>query len=172
MDDFGKKKKKKKTLATLQIEPNITTIDKDIYDYNFLLKRALDNLPPDLKIENKKKLTIHKPQIAISNKSTKVTNFSRICSSIGINTDNKHLIKFLCTQIGLKKIYLDDNDLIIGKKISAEAIRDYICTYARNYKKCSTCKNFNTILIKEDRMHHVKCLTCTAKRCVENDKYY
>ena len=168
MEDFGKKKKKKKNY-TLQLESNITTIEKnDDYDYDFLIKRAFDNLPSNY--ENKKKFILQNPRISISNKSTKVTNFPSICSNMGINADSTHLRKFLYIHIGIPKIHLnEDNELIIGKRITADMIRNYLYSYVRKYKKCSTCKSFDTMLIKKDRMHYVKCDICNAQRCCDND---
>lgn len=82
-----------------------------------------------------------------------------------INRDSNHFMDFLKIELPNKKIDWMSSDvkdglIIHGKKQKNIEISGLAIKYVNNNVLCHSCKNSNTLLIKNDRIYEFKCNSC------------
>jgi translation initiation factor 2 subunit 2 len=127
-------------------------------DYKELLKRGRENLPESA-LETER-FNIPNIRGHVQGNKTVLSNFFQIVEVLG--RDEEHIIKYMFKELAtpgdVKKPLL-----ILGRKVSASRINEKIREYAGRYVLCKECGKPDTALVKQDRMHFIKCNACGAR---------
>ena len=162
MIDFSKKKRpKKKTEIRDQLIQEIP--QEEDYTYDFMIKRIYSMMTPS---ENTHKLRLVPPVVGmIGGKRCCISNFGQICE--GMNRDYNHVSQYIAIEFSTVVSMNPDHKLILRGKYRTENIQTGLRSYIKKYVICDACKCYNTVLIKEDRVHFLKCNDCQSRRPVE-----
>lgn len=131
-------------------------------DYEQLLKRAKSKLPEVQ--ENTERFEIPKVTGHGEGNKTIITNFYQVASAF--RREPERLLKYLQRELATPAVG-DGQRLILGRKISSEAINKKIEQFAKDFVICNTCGKPDTNLVKEDRFLFMKCTACGAKQAVK-----
>lgn len=132
-------------------------------EYEKLLERALKNIPK--KKHSGERFEIPTVSGRIEGNKTIVSNFAQIASQL--HRDPKHLLKYLQRELATPA-HLDNQRLVIGRKISSTIINEKIKRYVEEFVICKDCKRPDTQLTKDHRVLIMKCLACGAKHPVKS----
>lgn len=131
--------------------------------YEEMVDRAIKNLPK--KVESKERFEMPKVKGHIEGNKTIITNFQQIVSIFRRDAD--HLLKYLLRELATPGT-IDNQRLILGRKISSAQINEKIERYANEFVICADCKKPDTQLIKEEKILMLKCTACGAKHPVRS----
>ena len=109
-------------------------------DYENLLNRAIDQLPPE--VFESKRFEPVKAYSVIQGNRTFIQNFKDVADSL--NRDPQHVLKYLLRELGTA-----------GNLEGVRAILKYVI--------CHECNRPDTKIIREDRIFILKCAACGAK---------
>lgn len=162
---FDKKKKRKSKIAppatATAAEVKAEDSEPD-HTYEFLLKR-LYSLHNSM---SKDRLRIVPPIVGMDGgKRTCISNFGQICD--GINRDCEHLSLYISIEFFTPVSLNPERKLTLRGKFRPEQVEHIIRNYVSKYLVCQACKTYNTNLVRESRLHFIKCLTCQSQRSVE-----
>ncbi len=130
----------------------------DELNYSELLKKVKSSV---LKREEKKRFQIPKPDTIMEGKLTIIKNFKDIVDVI--NRDESHIYKYLIKQFGLSGD-IADGRLVLKGKPPEGGIEKAFQEYLRTYVQCYECGNYDTELVRENRMEVLRCKACGAER--------
>ncbi|KAJ1978529.1 translation initiation factor eIF-2 beta subunit [Dimargaris xerosporica] len=140
--------------------------DRD-YSYSELLGRFFKLLRqnnPEL-VGEKKRYSLMAPQVAREgNKKTIFVNIADMAKRMHRQLD--HLIQFLFAELGTSGSVDGSQRLVIKGRFSQAQIENVIRRYISEYVTCKTCKSYETILIKENRLFFLQCEACGSTRSV------
>ena len=111
-------------------------------DYENLLNRAIDQLPPE--VFETKRFEPVKAYSVIQGNRTFIQNFKDVADSL--NRDPQHVLKYL-----------------LQGKFNHFLINERIDEYIEKYVICHECNRPDTKIIREDRIFILKCAACGAK---------
>ena len=137
-------------------------IDKRIFDYNWLLERALKSLPSK-PVEHRKRFEIPTVKISIAGSETVILNFRQICNVL--RREPKHLLRFILRELSVAGT-IKEGKAIIHKPVSEAKLNQIIRRYTQLYVICPVCGSPDTILVKEKRIQLIKCEACGATSAV------
>ena len=127
-------------------------------------EKLLDEAYAKVKIiEYKERFETPKVKSIIEGNKTIISNFQQICNYLRRNCE--HLKKFLEKELAAPG-KIDEERLVLVKKIPSKKIDDVIESYVKDYVICKECKKPDTELIKQDAFWFVHCLACGAKHSV------
>lgn len=131
--------------------------------YEELLKKAKKELP-EISIE---RLRFEIPKISghVEGNKTIITNFLQICDIF--HRDSEQLLKYLQRELATPAC-IDNQRLILGRKLSSEFINKKVEQYAKEFVLCNECGKPDTQLIKQDRVLFLKCTACGAKHPIRS----
>lgn len=127
-------------------------------DYENLLDRAIEQLPPEI-FENKR-FSVPKAYSVIQGNRTFIQNFREI--SDALNRDPQHLLKYLLRELGTAG-NLEGGRAIMQGKFTHYLINERINDYVDKFVICQECSRPDTRIIREDRIFILKCEACGAK---------
>ena len=127
-------------------------------EYENLLDRAIDQLPPE--VFEHKRFKVPKAYSDIQGNRTFIKNFKDV--SLGLNRDPQHVLKFLLRELGTAG-NLEGGRAILQGKFTHYLINDRIQDYVDKYVICQECNRPDTKIIREDRIFLLKCSACGAK---------
>ncbi|MDD5959229.1 MAG: translation initiation factor IF-2 subunit beta [Methanobrevibacter wolinii] len=131
-------------------------------DYEDLLNRAIDQLPPE--VFETKRFKIPRAYSDIQGNRTFIKNFKDVAERL--NRDPQHLLKFLLRELGTAG-NLEGGRAILQGKFTHYVINDRIEDYVDKYVICPECNRPDTKIIREDRIFLLKCLACGARAPVK-----
>ncbi|MGN1363272.1 MAG: translation initiation factor IF-2 subunit beta [Methanobrevibacter sp.] len=131
-------------------------------DYEDLLNRAIDQLPPE--VFETKRFKIPRAYSDIQGNRTFIKNFKDVAERL--NRDPQHLLKFLLRELGTAG-NLEGGRAILQGKFTHYVINDRIEDYVDKYVICPECNRPDTKIIREDRIFILKCLACGARAPVK-----
>ena len=131
-------------------------------DYEDLLNRAIDQLPPE--VFETKRFKIPRAYSDIQGNRTFIKNFKDVAERL--NRDPQHLLKFLLRELGTAG-NLEGGRAILQGKFTHYVINDRIEDYVYKYVICPECNRPDTKIIREDRIFLLKCLACGARAPVK-----
>tara|TARA_B110000902_G_C14136776_1_gene524171 strand:+ start:428 stop:841 length:414 start_codon:yes stop_codon:yes gene_type:complete len=90
---------------------------------------------------------------------------------IEINRDPINFIEFVSKETNGNanwKTSSKSNGIIFSVKVNNNSIEKIMRDYSEKYVKCSECKNYNSVMIKENsvRKHKISCLDCKSTRYI------
>ncbi len=127
-------------------------------DYNELLDRAIEQLPPE--IFETKRFTVPKAYSDIQGNRTFIKNFKEI--SDALNRDPQHVLKYLLRELGTAG-NIEGGRAIMQGKFTHFVINERIDEYVEKFVICHECNRPDTRIIREDRIFLLKCAACGAK---------
>ncbi|WP_457611793.1 translation initiation factor IF-2 subunit beta [Methanocaldococcus sp.] len=133
----------------------------DYYDYKALLKRAREQIP-DYVFE-KDRFELPEIEVLIEGNKTIIRNFSQLAKAM--NRDESFLAKYLLKETGSAG-NIEGGRLVLQRKINPELLKARIDDFLREYVICKECGKPDTKIIKEGRIHMLKCTACGAIRPV------
>ena len=136
-------------------------MDADFFNYDELLKKAKEQVPPD--IYHHKRFEIPTVEGFIEGNRTVVQNWKDIITKL--NREPSHLLKFLTRELATAGT-IDGPRVVFQGKFSKSFLNGLIERYTKRYLICPTCTSPDTLLIKEGSYHFVKCEACGAKEAV------
>ena len=123
-------------------------------DYENLLNRAIDQLPPEV-FESKR----FEPSVIQGNR-TFIQNFKDVADSL--NRDPQHILKFLLRELGTAG-NLEGVRAILQGKFNHFLINERIDEYIEKFVICHECNRPDTKIVREDRIFILKCAACGAR---------
>jgi translation initiation factor 2 subunit 2 len=127
-------------------------------DYNELLDRAIDQLPPE--VFETKRFTVPKAYSDIQGNRTFIKNFKEIADAL--NRDPQHVLKYLLRELGTAG-NIEGGRAIMQGKFTHFVINERINEYVEKFVICHECNRPDTRIIREDRIFLLKCAACGAK---------
>lgn len=127
-------------------------------DYENLLERAIDQLPPE--VFESKRFSVPKAYSVIQGNRTFIQNFREIADAL--NRDPQHLLKFLLRELGTAG-NLEGGRAIMQGKFTHYLINERVDDYVQKFVMCHECNRPDTRIIREDRIFILKCEACGAK---------
>ncbi|MFA5176409.1 MAG: translation initiation factor IF-2 subunit beta [Candidatus Nanoarchaeia archaeon] len=131
-------------------------------DYEKLLDSALKDMPASS--VNVTRTEIPKATGRVEGNKTIITNFNQLVKFF--NRDPQHFLKFLLRELASPG-KLEENRLIIGRKLNPTFINQKVAEYAEIYVLCPECKKPDTKLIEENGKLYLKCTACGARNIVK-----
>lgn len=127
-------------------------------DYNELLDRAIEQLPPE--VFETKRFTVPKAYSDIQGNRTFIKNFKEIADAL--NRDPQHVLKYLLRELGTAG-NIEGGRAIMQGKFTHFVINERIDEYVEKFVICHECNRPDTRIIREDRIFLLKCAACGAK---------
>jgi len=131
--------------------------DKIYYDYDTLLKRAYSQLPEE--VFKDVRFEVPNPESIIEGNRTVIKNFRDIAKVI--NRDVQFFAKYVMRELGTAG-NVEGQRLILQGKFSNYLINSKIKEFIEEYVLCDECGKPDTKIIKEGRLHFLKCMACGA----------
>ena len=131
--------------------------DKIYYDYDTLLKRAYSQLPEE--VFKDVRFEVPNPESIIEGNRTVIKNFRDIAKVI--NRDVQFFAKYVMRELGTAG-NVEGQRLILQGKFSSYLINSKIKEFIEEYVLCDECGKPDTKIIKEGRLHFLKCMACGA----------
>ena len=134
-------------------------------EYENLLNRAIDQLPPE--VFEHKRFKIPKAYSDIQGNRTFIKNFKDLHtkSEKAIYTEGAaflNVLKFLLRELGTAG-NLEGSRAILQGKFTHYLINERLEDYVEKYVICHECNRPDTKIIREDRIFILKCAACGAK---------
>lgn len=131
--------------------------DKIYYDYDTLIKRAYSQLPEE--VFKDVRFEVPNPESIIEGNRTVIKNFRDIAKVI--NRDVQFFAKYVMRELGTAG-NVEGQRLILQGKFSSYLINSKIKEFIEEYVLCDECGKPDTKIIKEGRLHFLKCMACGA----------
>ncbi len=129
--------------------------------YIELLEEAYEKLKEKGRIVKKEReIHIPLPKISYHGKFTYVDNIKDILKVL--RRDIRLFTKFIQKELNIA-CKIEDNVIIIQKRVSVDVIKSKIDKFIENFVRCPVCKKLDTVLIKKERILFIKCEACGAE---------
>lgn len=132
-------------------------------EYLKLLKEAKEKLPDIQTTGSRFEIPIVRGHV--QGNKTIITNFQQIVDKLG--RPKEQLLKFLQRELATPAV-LEDQRLILGRKIPSGLINKKIDLYCKDFVVCKECGKPDTKILKEDRVMFLKCSACGAKHPIKS----
>ncbi|MFX1520289.1 MAG: translation initiation factor IF-2 subunit beta [Promethearchaeota archaeon] len=136
-------------------------MDVDFFNYDELLNKAKEQVPPD--IYHHKRFEIPPVDLFIEGNRTVVQNWKDIVTRL--NRTSAHLLKFLTRELATAGS-IDGPRAIFQGKFSKNFLNDLIERYTKRYVICPTCTSPDTVIVREGTYRFIKCEACGAKEAI------
>ena len=127
------------------------------YDYDELLKRALDALPKDIVV--RERFQMPKGVIFHEGNTTILKNLGEIADKL--NRDMEQIFSYLLKELGTAG-EIDGERAIFQGKIPENRLQERIEKYVKRYVLCRECGRPDSKLIRRNRTLMLKCEACGA----------
>ena len=131
----------------------------DQYNYDLLLKRAISQLPEE--VFKDVRFEVPPAESFVEGNKTVIKNFKDIAKII--NRDIQFFAKYVLKEIGTAGD-IEGQRLILQGKFGNYIINSKIKSFVKDYVLCSECGKPDTRIIKEGRIHFLKCMACGAMK--------
>lgn len=131
-------------------------------NYEELLEKGLKSLPEGAKVSER--YEIPKVKGHVEGNKTIIINFNQLVNSL--HRESQHFLKFLLNELATPG-KLEENRLILGRKLSPTLINNKIEQYAKRYVFCYDCGKPDTKLEDQEGILYIRCTACGAKHKVK-----
>jgi len=114
--------------------------------------------------QSDQKISLVKPSVILQNKRTCISNFNEVCHKM--NRPLEHVKSYFDDELSVTSSINANDSLIIVGIFQENKIISILKQYIEKYLICSQCKSCNTEIIKENRLHFVKCNKCFSKKSI------
>ena len=133
------------------------------YEYEWMLKRARERLPKELWED--KRFEIPEPMSFVQGNKTILRNLTEIADKL--SREPLHLLKFLAKELGAPGDMVGHRAVFQGRFRNSQ-IRDKVQEYVKEFVICPQCGKPDTKIIKEGRIHLLKCMACGATKPIRS----
>lgn len=134
----------------------------DYYNYEELLKRARSQLPED--VFKDVRFEIPPAESFVEGSRTIVKNFRDIAKII--DRDVQYFAKYVMRELGTAGD-VEGSRLILQGKFGNYLIKSKIQDFVDEYVLCHECGKPDTKIVKEGRIHFLKCTACGAMKPIK-----
>ena len=154
------------TITTITINTNNINVftDPDTM-YTQLLDEIYETISENNELFGNKNNNISKPDIKYQNRKTFWFNYGKNCEQI--NRTIVQLKKFFEKELAVETSINEKSNLILRGKYNFNLIASTYKKYIKNYVQCTTCKSFNTEIVRNssNRLDYLKCLNQKCNTC-------
>jgi translation initiation factor 2 subunit 2 len=133
-------------------------------EYEEMLEKARNNLPSSV-LKEAERFEVPKVKGMIEGNKTIITNFYQIADYI--HRSPEHLFKYILKELATPG-ELEAARVVLGRKVSAQAVNGKINDYVEEFVICSECRKPDTKLEKEGKVVFLRCLACGARQPVKS----
>ena len=133
------------------------------YSYDDLLERARSQLPKE--IFEKKRFDIPQLEMITVGKRTIVRNFGDLADAFSRKAD--HIIKFLSRELATAG-EIESRRAVFQGRFTEQKIMELVNVYAKEYVFCHECGKPDTHIVKQGRVHMLKCEACGARSSIRS----
>ncbi len=137
-------------------------MEYDYYDYETLLKRARSQLPEE--VFKDVRFEVPPVESFVEGNRTIIRNFKEIARVV--NRDPQFLAKYVLKEMGTAGD-IEGQRLILQGKFGNYNINSKIKSFVDEYVLCPECGKPDTKIIKEGRIHFLKCMACGAMKPIK-----
>ncbi|BBL45202.1 translation initiation factor IF-2 subunit beta [Nanobdella aerobiophila] len=105
-------------------------------------------------------ISVPLPKVNYIGKWTSIENTKNILEVI--NRDITLLALFFQKEFNVPS-KIEDNKIILQKKIDFEKIKDKLDKFVDIFVRCPVCKKLDTKIEKRERIYYIKCMVCGAE---------
>ncbi len=127
------------------------------YDYEKLLKRAIEALPKDIVIKDR--FQMPKGEVFYEGNTTILKNLGEIADKL--NREKQQIFSYLLKELGTAG-EIDGERAIFQGKLQENRVQERIEKYVKRYVLCRECGRPDTKLIRKNRTLMLKCEACGA----------
>ncbi|MCP1662696.1 MAG: translation initiation factor IF-2 subunit beta [Methanocalculus sp. MSAO_Arc1] len=129
--------------------------------YEELLKKAYTGITEPT--ETGERFVVPPVKSYLEGKTTILENFSEIAQAL--NRDSDHFMKFMLGELGTAG-KIDGSRAIFNGKFETDVLSAIVKNYIDDFVICSECGRPDTRLVKDDRIHMLRCDACGSHRPV------
>ena len=134
----------------------------DYFDYNSLLTRAREQLPEE--VFKDVRFEIPSADSFVEGNRTIIKNFKDIAKFM--ERDPQEFAKYVMKELGTAGD-MEGVRLILQGKFVCIMVNEKIQNYVNEYVLCPECGKPDTKIVKEGRIHFLKCTACGAMKPVK-----
>ncbi|MFX1541010.1 MAG: translation initiation factor IF-2 subunit beta [Promethearchaeota archaeon] len=135
-----------------------TTTTPHTDDYEALLKRARDQIPPE--VFDQPRFQLPEVDSFIQGSRTIIRNFKDITDTL--RRDPKHLIRFLAHELATAG-ELQGAQAMFNGRFTSRALEDLVAKYTDEFVVCPVCQRPDTEIRREDRLLMLVCSACGGR---------
>lgn len=133
--------------------------------YTTLLDEIYEIISENNQLFGNSNTNISKPEIKYENRKTFWYNYGKNCNQLNRSTQQVKL--FFEKELAVESSINDKYQLILRGKYNFNLIASTLKKYIKNYIQCSTCKTFQTEIVRNssNRLDYLKCLNPKCNTC-------
>ncbi|MFX1319951.1 MAG: translation initiation factor IF-2 subunit beta [Promethearchaeota archaeon] len=143
---------------TTSAKPKEPAIDVSMEDYEALLKRARDQIPPE--VFDQPRFNVPKVDSFIQGARTVVRNFKDLTETL--RRDPKHLLRYLSHELATAS-EIRSPQVIFNGRFPSRVLDELVKKYTEEYVVCPVCQRPDTEMRREDRLLVLVCSACGAR---------
>ncbi len=128
------------------------------FDYQALLQRAREQLPPE--VYERPRFTIPKVSAFIQGPRTVIRNFKEIIDSL--RREPRHLIRFLSRELATAG-ETRGRQAIFNGRFNTRGLDELVQRYVKEYVLCPICNGPDTDMQREERLLVLVCSVCGGR---------
>lgn len=140
------------------VKPKEPLIDARMDDYEALLKRARDQIPPE--VFDQPRFSVPKVDSFIQGARTVVRNFKDLTDTL--RRDPKHLLRYLSHELATAG-EIRSPQAIFNGRFTSRVLDELMEKYTEEYVVCPVCQRPDTEMRREDRLLVLVCSACGGR---------
>ena len=140
------------------VKPKEPPIDARMDDYEALLKRARDQIPPE--VFDQPRFSVPKVDSFIQGARTVVRNFKDLTDTL--RRDPKHLLRYLSHELATAG-EIRSPQAIFNGRFTSNVLDELMEKYTEEYVVCPVCQRPDTEMRREDRLLVLVCSACGGR---------
>ena len=140
------------------VKPNETPIDARMDDYEALLRRARDQIPPE--VFDQPRFSVPEVDSFIQGARTVVRNFKDLTDTL--RRDPKHLLRYLSHELATAG-EIRSPQAIFNGRFTSNVLDELMEKYTEEYVVCPVCQRPDTEMRREDRLLVLVCSACGGR---------
>jgi translation initiation factor 2 subunit 2 len=152
------KTKAKPKIKAKQTKAKPTATTPEMEDYEALLKRARDQIPPE--VFDQPRFQLPEVDSFVQGSRTIIRNFKDITDTL--RRDPKHLLRFLAHELATAG-ELQGTQAMFNGRFTSRALEELVAKYTDEFVVCPVCQRPDTEIRREDRLLMLVCSACGGR---------
>lgn len=154
------KPKAKPKATTKAVAPKAKTVTESpkVFDYESLLKRAREEIPPE--VFEQPRFQVPKVDSFIQGSRTVVRNFKDLTDTL--RRDPKHLLRYLSHELATAG-EIRSPQVIFNGRFTSRQLEEHVTKYTNEFVVCPICHRPDTEMRREDRLLMLICSACGGR---------
>jgi translation initiation factor 2 subunit 2 len=154
----SKAKAKPKTTSGAQPSTKAATKPSGPLDYDALLQRARELIPPE--VFDQPRFQVPEVDSFIQGTRTVIRNFKELTDTL--RRDPKHLVRFLAHELATAA-EVSGTQAFFNGRFTSRALADLVAKYTDEFVVCPVCHRPDTEMRRDDRLLMLVCSACGAR---------